>query len=734
MSGIEGDRLYLWLQSVHLEEFYPNFIKRGVTAESFLNFTMQDYGSVGITQLPERKKLFQLLQQLKSQRTSLGGDAKPVSQPTTTHEKAPSTSYNPPQYIEQQQPAPASQSQYQSQPQPQTAPSQNVPSQNASQPPAIQRPLTGAMKQPSVNNIVSSANSIPPPPLASKVDIEFESDDFEREIDFEEDDDENVPPFEDDDEEEPPYFSSEDEEEDNYPVDEPVRRENYDMPSARGGAPSQLPPKEVKPAVRSEVDKQSKNSVAYISPESIQKIRVCVRKRPLSKKEANRSEKDIISIPGGQECIVHEPKTKVDLTKYIEKHRFVFDEVFDERITNEQVYIRTAQPLVSSIFKKAYATCFAYGQTGSGKTYTMIGSNGDGIYAMAARDIFKQLVNYPQLAVAVSFFEIYGGKLFDLLAEKKKLFARENAKQNVVIVGLTERTVSTVSELLSTIDDGNKIRSTGSTGVNDTSSRSHAVLQIALKAKGGPKGTRLHGKFSFIDLAGSERGSDTGDSDKQTRLEGADINKSLLALKECIRALDMAQKHTPFRQSTLTQVLKDSFLGNSRTVMIANISPCSSSSEHTLNTLRYADRVKELGAAANGGISSSSGSPPSPPSVNVNPPISNNAPEPSLLEQQQEQEKQEQETAKEDLMVAHQQQIDDVMNCIKKEMEILTQVDNPSASFDSYLSSLDQLLSYKVKLITGLRSKISVYQQQYNNNLPSQNQAAAGRNKNHPYL
>jgi kinesin family member 2/24 len=103
-----------------------------------------------------------------------------------------------------------------------------------------------------------------------------------------------------------------------------------------------------------------------------------------------------------------------------------------------------------------------------------------------------------------------------------------------------------------------------------------------------------YARMSFIDLAGSERGADTKDNNKQTRTEGAEINKSLLALKECIRALDLEKKHTPFRGSQLTKVLRDSFTGNSRTTMIANVSPSSSCSEHTLNTLRYADRVKEM--------------------------------------------------------------------------------------------------------------------------------------------
>lgn len=101
--------------------------------------------------------------------------------------------------------------------------------------------------------------------------------------------------------------------------------------------------------------------------------------------------------------------------------------------------------------------------------------------------------------------------------------------------------------------------------------------------------------MSFIDLAGSERGADVRDNEKSTRRDGAEINKSLLALKECIRALDMDKTHTPFRGSKLTLVLKDSFIGgNCKTVMIGNLSPAISACEHTLNTLRYADRVKEL--------------------------------------------------------------------------------------------------------------------------------------------
>lgn len=187
-------------------------------------------------------------------------------------------------------------------------------------------------------------------------------------------------------------------------------------------------------------------------------------------------------------------------------------------------------------------------------------------------------------------------------------------------MGLTAHHATTSDELMRLIDHGNAARSTGAlaflplppptshlpigtahgvsysppheragvTGANMDSSRSHGVLQIVLRNR--HKG-RTHGKFSFIDLAGSERGADTKTSDRQTRMEGAEINKSLLALKECIRAMFQMHNYKPFRGSKLTQVLKDSFTGpNSRTVMIATVSPNQSNCEHTLNTLRYAYR------------------------------------------------------------------------------------------------------------------------------------------------
>ncbi|WVZ15309.1 hypothetical protein V8G54_012875 [Vigna mungo] len=332
---------------------------------------------------------------------------------------------------------------------------------------------------------------------------------------------------------------------------------------------------------------------------NVAKIKVAVRKRPLNKKEIAKREEDIISIDSNF-LTVHERKLKVDLTEYVEKHEFVFDAVLNEDVSNNEVYAETVEPIVPLIFQRIKATCFAYGQTGSGKTYTM-----QPLPLKASQDILR-LMHHTYwnqgFQLYVSFFEIYGGKLFDLLNDRKKLFMREDGKQQVCIVGLQEYRVSKVETIKEFIEKGNATRSTGTTGANEESSRSHAILQLCIKRSADgteSKPARLVGKLSFIDLAGSERGADTTDNDKQTRIEGAEINKSLLALKECIRALDNDQGHIPFRGSKLTEVLRDSFVGNSRTVMISCISPSSGSCEHTLNTLRYADRVKSLSKGNN---------------------------------------------------------------------------------------------------------------------------------------
>ncbi|KAG1056204.1 hypothetical protein G6F43_001891 [Rhizopus delemar] len=349
------------------------------------------------------------------------------------------------------------------------------------------------------------------------------------------------------------------------------------------------------PTIKRTIEPVSKLKTAAIPYNELhQRIRVCVRKRPLNKRETLSKEADITSIVGSHTVELHAERMRIDLTRLTETHAFTFDEAFDSHVTNKDVYMRTAQPLIEYIFAGGNGTCFAYsGQTGSGKTHTMLDST-DGLYVLAAQDIFRMLSQptNSHLSANVGFYEIYQGQLYDLLNQRAKLTARDDGNNNVVIAGLKEFAIKDKEDLIAVFEYGNQGRTTGKTGVNNKSSRSHAVLQIILRLKDKP--SEIHGKLSFIDLAGSERGVDRGDANNKTRLEGAEINKSLLALKECIRALDQDRKHAPFRGSKLTQVLRDCFVGGARTCMIATISPNSSNAEHTLNTLRYADRVKQL--------------------------------------------------------------------------------------------------------------------------------------------
>uniref|UniRef100_A0A0N5BK68 Kinesin-like protein n=1 Tax=Strongyloides papillosus TaxID=174720 RepID=A0A0N5BK68_STREA len=335
---------------------------------------------------------------------------------------------------------------------------------------------------------------------------------------------------------------------------------------------------------------------------SEKRIAVCVRVRPLSEKETKRNEIEILSIPNSKLLMVHQPQAKVDTTKYIQNYNFDFDCVFDEHATNDNIYKVTTQPLVQTFFDQGFVTCFAYGQTGSGKTFTMSGSKGGtenntkGIYAQTSKEIFDKL-NSPQfrnsgLYIDCAFFEIYGNKAYDLLNNRTELRVLADNNDEVQIVGLKTQQCSTDSEVLQVIKKGVLKRISGQTSANATSSRSHAIFQFILKSNDG----KLWGKLSLVDLAGNERGADTGNSDLQTRRESAAINKSLLALKECIRHMsDPTKEHVPFRNSALTQFLKDSFVGkNSKLCMIAMVSPAIGSCEATLNTLRYAYAVKQL--------------------------------------------------------------------------------------------------------------------------------------------
>ena len=324
-------------------------------------------------------------------------------------------------------------------------------------------------------------------------------------------------------------------------------------------------------------------------------IYVCVRKRPLFPKEKKDGQIDCVS-SGNPVIRVGEPKFKVDgITKFIDKHDHIFDNVFSETESTEDLYLNSVQPLLDQLFDNGVVTFFAYGQTGSGKTHTMVG-----VQELMVKDLYDMAANkYADLGAtfSISFYEIYSNRLHDLLNNRKVLQVLEDANNRVQIKGLEEVDVSTEDELNQAIEYGNSIRTTKATQANDTSSRSHAVCQI--KIRNASK--KVIGKFLMVDLAGSERAQDIKSNNRDRRLEGAEINKSLLSLKECIRAIHSSQKggkaHVPFRASKLTMVLRDSFLGSSesRNVsvgMIACVSPGYSHADHTLNTIRYAERLK----------------------------------------------------------------------------------------------------------------------------------------------
>uniref|UniRef100_A0A3Q3EVN4 Kinesin-like protein n=1 Tax=Labrus bergylta TaxID=56723 RepID=A0A3Q3EVN4_9LABR len=442
------------------------------------------------------------------------------------------------------------------------------------------------------------------------------------------------------------------------------------------------------------------------------RICVCVRHAPLIKKVMK--DLDVITIPSKDVVMVHEPKQKVDLTRYLENQTFRFDYAFDENSTNEMVYRFTAQPLVETIFERGMATCFAYGQTGSGKTHTMggdfSGKNQDcskGIYALSARDVFlmikKPIYKKLDLQIYATFFEIYSGKVFDLLNRKTKLRVLEDGKQQVQVVGLQEREVKCTEDVLKLIEVGNSCRTSGQTSANAHSSRSHAVFQIILRRRG-----KMHGKFSLIDLAGNERGADTSSADRQTRLEGAEINKSLLALKECIRALGRNKPHTPFRASKLTQVLRDSFIGeNSRTCM--NISVISILKELTVDPtaamdIRQGGHIDQLEVLeAQWGVGSS----PQRDDLKL------------LCEQNEEEVSPQLFTfheavsqlveMEEQVLEDHRAVFQESIRWLEDEKVLLEMTEEVDYDVESFATQLEQILDQKIDILTELRDKVKSF-------------------------
>jgi len=335
-------------------------------------------------------------------------------------------------------------------------------------------------------------------------------------------------------------------------------------------------------------------------------VSVIVRKRPVSS-----GDEDVLLVEAPS-VTVYERKVKVDLTKYVDEHSYDYDDSFSEVDSTRTLYDRSVHELIENVFGGGTSTAFCFGQTASGKTFTLFGASGGqtvqessdgsdgtddaaergGVYLLAAREIFDQAHDLAfssgsDVTVALSMYEIKGQKLHDLLHDRAELTALEDQHGVLQLVGLTQHACSTIDEFMDATNVGRTARSTAATGANDTSSRSHCAMLVYVYHD-----ERLLGKLSLIDLAGSERGADNEDTDAGTRKEGRDINTSLLALKEVIRALQSGN-HAPFRQSRLTQVLQESLTGKQcRTVVIACVSGAEHDTHHTVNTLRYAQELR----------------------------------------------------------------------------------------------------------------------------------------------
>jgi len=284
---------------------------------------------------------------------------------------------------------------------------------------------------------------------------------------------------------------------------------------------------------------------------------------------------------------------------------FGFDRVFDENTTQGDVYESTTRGLLDSVLDGYNATVFAYGATGCGKTHTITGTTQQpGIIFLTMQELFEKITersDEKQTEVSLSYLEIYNETIRDLLVpggSKQGLMLREDANQAVSVAGLSSHHPHDVQEVMDMIVKGNEFRTISPTEANATSSRSHAVLQINVAQKdrnADVNEPHTMATLSIIDLAGSERASATKNRGERLT-EGANINKSLLALGSCINALCDARKknHVPYRNSKLTRLLKFSLGGNCKTVMIVCVSPSSAHFDETQNTLRYANRAKNI--------------------------------------------------------------------------------------------------------------------------------------------
>ncbi|XP_069190100.1 kinesin-like protein KIF13A isoform X5 [Procambarus clarkii] len=350
------------------------------------------------------------------------------------------------------------------------------------------------------------------------------------------------------------------------------------------------------------------------------KIRVAVRVRPFSRREKELGTKSIVVMTDNQ-TILHHPSAVDKHDSRKQPKTFAFDHCFDSLsiespafATQETVFTAVGQDILNNAFTGYNACIFAYGQTGSGKSYTMMGAaDSKGLIPRLSDTLFERIAAgaspLTSHKVEVSYMEIYNEKVHDLLDPKgsrQTLKVREHNILGPYVDGLSLLAVSSYEEIEQLIEEGNKARTVAATNMNSESSRSHAVFTIVLTqtvsdVASGVSGEKVS-KMSLVDLAGSERAVKTGAVGERLK-EGSNINKSLTTLGLVISKLaDQAvgkgrgkcDNFVPYRDSVLTWLLKDNLGGNSRTVMVATVSPAADNFEETLSTLRYADRAKRI--------------------------------------------------------------------------------------------------------------------------------------------
>ncbi|XP_070278672.1 kinesin-like protein KIF1A isoform X17 [Myotis yumanensis] len=349
-------------------------------------------------------------------------------------------------------------------------------------------------------------------------------------------------------------------------------------------------------------------------------VKVAVRVRPFNSREMSRDSKCIIQMSGSTTTIVN-PKQPKETPKSFSFDYSYWSHTSPEDInyaSQKQVYQDIGEEMLQHAFEGYNVCIFAYGQTGAGKSYTMMGKqekDQQGIIPQLCEDLFSRINDTTNdnmsYSVEVSYMEIYCERVRDLLNPKNKgnLRVREHPLLGPYVEDLSKLAVTSYNDIQDLMDSGNKARTVAATNMNETSSRSHAVFNIIFTQKRHDAETDITtekvSKISLVDLAGSERADSTGA--KGTRLkEGANINKSLTTLGKVISALaemdsgpnkNKKKKKTdfiPYRDSVLTWLLRENLGGNSRTAMVAALSPADINYDETLSTLRYADRAKQI--------------------------------------------------------------------------------------------------------------------------------------------